>query len=240
MKKKDDAPQIQRLSMVSSQEFIPTGSAELDGLLGGGLARGRILELFGQPGTGKTHLVTQLVAQATTSNYRVLYVDSEFALSGARTADLGVDNTKVDYIADSNLERVTELLIASVGKYDIIVLDSLAELIPLTVDTQQVGETAIGLFAREIKHWVVKFRPRLGTSKTAFIATNQYRSPVGMYARVESPGGKAWHHCVDMQLYLQANKGDILPDKSGHHVTATLTKSRLSAPHQSIKLTIRY
>jgi recombination protein RecA len=172
-----------------------------------------------------------------------LLVDAEFSFNKQRAVDMGVNTKNVDYIADANLERVSELLIASVGKYDLIILDSLAYLTPLTVDVNQVGETSIGLFARLVKHWIVKFRPRLGISKTAFIAINQYRAPVGMYAKLESPGGKAWQHAVDLKLYLTTGSADKIVKNSaqiGHWLKVRVVKSKVSKPFFETKIKILY
>lgn len=234
-------PQVASLLDKLDEQFISSGIAELDSLLGGGFARGRITELWGAEGVGKTQLVTQLMAHC--KDLKILYVDAEFSFNAQRAATVGVNSKNVDYIADARLERVCELLVASVGKYDLIILDSLAYLTPLTVDTNEIGETSIGLYARLIKHWIVKFRPRLGVSKTAFIAINQYRAPIGLYAKAESPGGKAWQHAIDVKLYLTTNSADKIMNGSeriGHWLHIESKKNKLAAPFQQTKLKILY
>lgn len=234
-------PTIRRLSDKADEQFITSGIRQLDELIGG-LPRGRIIELWGTEGTGKTHLATQIMANVS-KDMKVLYCDTEFALNRQRTADLGVNTKNVDYIADARLERITELIINSVGKYDLIILDSLAYLTPQTVDTQEVGENSIGLFARLIKHWIVKFRPRLGVSKTAFIAINQFRAPFGLYTKPEPPGGKSWAHAVDVRLYLHTNSADKI-DKDGirigHWLHLEVKKSKVSIPFKETKVKIIY
>lgn len=239
---KKNEPKIASLDSKTDERFIPTGIKELDEILGGGIYRGRITELWGEQGVGKTHVVTTIMANMS-KDQKVLYIDSEFALNKDRVAELGADPKNIDYIASSHLEMVCELMIDQVGKYDLIILDSLAFLTPLTVDTQDVGENAIGLFSRLIKNWVVKFRPRLGQSKTAFIAINQYRKPIGMYVKPESPGGTSWHHVVDVKIWLSSNAADKImkgTERTGHYVHAEVRKNKLGKPFQKTKFAVKY
>lgn len=234
-------PQITRLDKKSDEEFLSSGIAELDELVGG-IPRSRITEFWGQESVGKTTLLIRILAHLSQTR-KVLFVDSEFALNANRAAALGVNMKNVDYIQDARLERVCELILASVGKYDVIMLDSLPYLTPLTVDSQDIGENAIGLTARLIKHWVIKLRPRLGVSKTALLVVNQYRTPFGMYAKPEPPGGKAYHHAVDVRLYLTSNSTDKIKSgtqTTGHWVHAKVVKSKVSPPFKETKIKIEY
>lgn len=231
MPKKTNEPSIGKLSEQDEVSYIPSGIQEFDDMLGG-LPRGRVTEVWGKEGVGKTYMVSKMLAH--NSDKKVLLIDSEFAVDKKRIEQLGGDLGNINFIADARLERVAELMIDSIGKYDLIVLDSLASLTPLTVEKQEVGENAIGLFARLVKHWAVKFRPQLGESKTAFVATNQYRSPIGMYATAEPPGGKAWHHVVDLRLLVSKNNSSSLIKQNGklvgHDVKVEIKKSRLGKP----------
>ncbi len=234
-------PEVGKLSSKDDESFIATGIKELDGLVGG-LARGRITELWGAEGVGKTYTVSKIMAHIS-KDHTILFVDTEYALNKQRTADLGAVLENIDFLQDSRLERVAELLIASVGQYDVIVLDSLAYLTPKSVDSQEVGENAIGLFARQIKHWVVKFRPRLGASKTAFVVVNQYRKPFGMYAKAEPPGGTSWNHAVDVRIHMTANSADKIMDgtkRIGHYVNLEVKKSKVSVPFLKSKFKVEY
>ena len=241
-KKQSEEPAITTLEDKKAEEFIATGIPELDEVIGGGVYRGRITEVWGQESTGKTNLVTRILANVS-KDHKILFVDTEFALNKERVRALGADPKNISYIADSRLERVAELLIDAVGKYDLVILDSLAYLTPTTVDNAEVGENAIGLFARQIKHWVVKFRPRLGMSDTAFIAINQYRAPFGLYARTEPPGGKSWLHAVDVRLLLSTNSTDKIMSgttQTGHWVHVEVKKSKVSAPFVKTKYKLVY
>lgn len=239
--KKTDEPTVRALSEKQAESFIESGIPAIEELVGG-IPRGRILELWGAESVGKTHLVTTLMVNLS-SNHKILFIDTEFALNKERVEALGVKSKNVDYIADANLERVCELVVQSVGKYDLIILDSLAYLTPLTVDTNEIGETSIGLYARLLKHWIIKLRPRLGVSKTALIATNQYRAPIGLYVRPEPPGGKAWAHAVDVRLYLTTASKDKITKEGrvvGHHINVQVKKSKVSPPHTESKIKVEY
>lgn len=246
VKAKEQEPGITKLSDKKDEEFIPTGVEELDSIIGGGFYRGRITEVWGQEGCGKTTLVCTMLANAS-KDLKILYVDSEFALNKRRVEALGANTKNISFIQDARLERVCELLIDSVGKYDLIILDSLAYLTPSSIDEQSVGENAIGLFARQIKHWVVKFRPRLGISDTAMVVINQYRKPLGMYAKAESPGGTSFHHAVDVRLLLTTSSVDKIEKKvegatvrAGHWVHVEVKKSKVSQPFVKTKYKLIY
>lgn len=237
----NEEPQIISLDQKLEERFIKTGVEAVDDLIGG-IPRGRITEVWGQEATGKTHLVSTILANVS-KDHKVLYVDTEFALNRDRVKSLGAEIDNISYIADSRLERVAELLVDSVGKYDLIVLDSLAYLTPTTIDNAEVGENAIGLFARQIKHWVVKFRPRLGVSDTACIVVNQYRKPLGLYAKTESPGGASFHHAVDVRLFLTTNSADKITKAGvtvGHWVHIEVKKSKVSKPYIKTKFKLEY
>ena len=240
--KKTEQPKISSLSDKADERFIPTGIKELDEILGGGVYRGRITELWGAEGIGKTHVATKLLANLS-KDQNVLYIDSEFALNKERVKELGADPDHINYVAHAHLEEVCELMIREVGNYDVIILDSLPALTPLVIDTEAVGGNTIAIFARLIKHWIVKFRPRLGTSKTAFVAINQYRPSIGLYAKIEPPGGMVWRHAVDVRVYLTSNSGDKVEkagQRTGHYVHAELRKNKLGRPFQKTKFLVEY
>jgi len=240
-KKVSDEPEITGLVDKQPEEFLESGIPEIDELIGG-IPRRRITELWGAENAGKTYTASKIMAQVS-QKYKVLYIDSEFALNKDRIDKLGANMENIDFVADARLERVCELMINSIDKYDLIILDSLAHLTPLTVDTAEVGENAIGLFSRLIKHWVVKFRPRLGVSKTAFIAVNQYRKPFGLYAKAESPGGTSWHHATDVRLLLTSNSSDKVVSggkQTGQNINLEVKKSKVSTPHTHTKFKLEY
>lgn len=241
MTKKDDEIVVGTLADKADESFIQSGVKELDELIGG-IPRGRITEFWGKEGCGKSHLASLIMANIS-KTHKVLFVDSEFSLNKSRVESLGALPENIDYYASSHLEEVCQLIIDSVGKYDLIILDSLAFLTPNTVANSEMGERAIGLFSLLIKQWVLKFRPKLGTSKTAFIAINQYRPSIGLYVVEESPGGKAWHHATDVRIRLSTASVDKIMDKKvqlGHWVHLIVKKSKVSQPFIESKTKIMY
>lgn len=241
-KKASIDPTIISLNDKIEELFIPTGIKELDSIIGGGVYRGRITEIWGQEAVGKTNLVTRILANLS-KDQKVLFCDSEFALNKERVKALGADPSNISYLADARLERVAETMLAAIGKFDVIILDSIASLTPMSIEENEVGTNFVGIFARLIKGWALKFRPRLGVSKTAMIVINQYRSPVGMYAKAEPPGGRQWHHAVDVRIRLTTNSSDKImkgSERVGHYVHAEVLKSKVSQPYQKSKYELRY
>lgn len=224
--------------------YLPTGVEEVDSLIGGGWARGRITELWGNPGTGKSYLLSKTMANLG-AKQKALYIDSEFSLYKPRLEQVGVDFKKVDIVQDGRLEKVTEYVIANVGLYDLIIIDSLAKFIPMTVDTSEVGDNAIGLFARQVKHFEAKLKPRLAKSTTALVVINQARAGMGMYAPSKPQGGFAWEHAIDIRVKLTKDVAlekqvDGKKQRVGHWVEARVEKSRLTQPFISTKFKLIY
>lgn len=231
------------LSDLRDEEYLPTGVKELDDMIGG-FARGRITEVWGNPGIGKSYLLAKTMA---TNKGKILYCDAEFSLVKQRLIDLGVDISRVEYMQDGRLENVTERIIEAVGTFDIIILDSLAKLIPMTVETSEIGSNAIGLFARQVKHFEAKLKPKLAVSKTALVVINQARAGMGMMQPSKPQGGFAWEHSIDIRLKLSRGlKSKVIQQVegekrvTGHWVTVTVEKSRLTPPYLTTKFLLNY
>lgn len=234
---------IVSLDKKADEVFVSSGIAELDSLVGG-FPRSRITELWGKESVGKTFLAMKLMANLS-KGHKVLFIDSEYSLNKDRVVAVGADPANVDYVADSRLEAVCELLVEKVASntYDVIILDSLALLTPMAVSDSEVGENNIGLFSRQIKHWIVKFRPQLAKSKTAFIVINQYREAIGLYTTLKPPGGTAWFHSCDLRLYLQSGSADkIVKDKEqiGQWTHVTVKKNKLGKPGGTTKFKLLF
>lgn len=209
-----------------------------------GWPRGRITEVWGNPGVGKSYLLARTMAANPGTT---LYCDAEFSLVKQRLVDLGVDISKVEYLQDGRLENVTERILEAVGRFDLIILDSLAKLIPMTVEEQRVGENAIGLFARQVKHFEAKLKPKLAVSQTAFVVTNQARAGMGFMSPARPQGGYAWEHSIDIRLKLSKGANNKVHKQvdgqkvhTGHWVTATIEKSRLTPPYLQTKFLLNY
>lgn len=242
--KKAEVASITKLSKKQDESFISSSYPELDAIMGGGFPRGRVTEVSGNEGVGKTYLVTKLMASLS-KDYKILFCDAEFSLNKDRVNKLGANPENIDYYADSRLEDVAEQITKNIGKYDVIILDSLASLIPMTIENQEVGESSnIGLFSRLIKQFVMKMRPQLGRSQTALIVINQMRKGIGPYVKNEPPGGMAWSHVCDIRLRLSANNSkDKIESggvRTGHWVRAECTKNKCAPPHINTKFKLEY
>jgi RecA/RadA recombinase len=117
----------------------------------------------------------------------------------------------------------------------------------MTVEGQEVGENAIGLFARQVKHFEAKLKPRLARSKTAMVVINQARAGFGPMAPAKPQGGFAWEHAIDLRIKLWKNQGsaiekqkDGIKNRVGHWCTATVEKSRITPPFLKTKFEVFY
>lgn len=227
------------LSQLKDVKFISSGIAEIDELIGG-YAIGRITELWGNPGVGKSHAIAK--ALAGLDGKKALYVDAEFALVKERLVALGVDTKKVDVVQDARLEMVADMIVDSIGKYDMIIIDSLAALTPMTIGASETGTNTIGLFARQVKHFVAKLKPKLALSKTAVVVINQARAGIGVMVKQKPQGGFAWEHGVDVRLRFSTKSSDKidLKGRQGHRVTVSVDKSRLTPPRITAQFEVIY
>lgn len=245
MAKKNDELRVGKLTDLPKEEFVSTGISEVDTLLGGGFPKGRITQIWGNPGVGKSYLLAKTMAELAG---RTLYIDAEFALNSARLQNLGVDFDKVDHIASSELEKIAEYTVENAHRYELIIIDTLAKLTPMTVMTNEVGTSAIGLAARQIAHFEAKLRPKLYEHRVVLVGINQVRANFGFGPVTTQPfGGWSWGHTVDLSLKLSkgAQNKIVKQEKGvkreiGHWVTVKVEKSRLTAPHQETKFPLMY
>jgi recombination protein RecA len=244
-KKKTETAAVGTLADIPEEGFVETGVAEVDKLLGGGFPRRRITQIYGMPGVGKGYLLTRTMAL---NKHRVLYIDAEFALNGARTEAMGVDLSKVDHMPNSMLEEVAEYIVANIDKYDLVIIDSLAALTPMTIAQNEVGSSSIGLAARQIGHFNAKLRPKLYKSEAAVIGINQVRANLGFgQAETQAFGGWSWGHTVDLSLKLFKGNANsvskqVAGDKRqvGHWCSVKVDKSRISEAGAETRFYIDY
>lgn len=237
--------EVQSLDDLTDEEFLSSGVQEIDDLIGG-FARGRLTEVWGTPGVGKSHMIAKALASLS-EGQTALYIDAEYSAVKSRMQELGVDSKKVSVVQDARLERVADLVVDSVGEYDIIVIDSLAALVPMTQLAAETGTNVIGLFARQVKHFIAKLKPKLAVSKTAMVVINQARAGMGMMAPQEPQGGFAWKHGIDVRLKLSLPKGSKIEKTVkkvkgvvGHRVKVDVQKSRLTPPSLTTEFELIY
>lgn len=228
-------------------EVIPTGSLALDLALGiGGIPRGRIIEIYGPESGGKTTLALHIVAQAQKAGGVAAFVDAEHALDPVYARQLGVD---VDNLLLSQPDtgeqalEIVELLVRS-GAVDVIVVDSVAALVPRAEIEGEMGDAHVGLQARLMSQALRKLTGVLSKSNTSAIFINQIREKVGvMYGNPEvTTGGRALKFYSSIRLDVR-RKGQ--PIKKGDQAIANVvrvkvTKNKLAPPFREAELELYF
>jgi len=218
---------------------ISTGSLSLDIALGGcGIPRGRIIEIFGPESSGKTTLTLHIVACAQKNNGIAAFIDAEHALDPSWAKKLGVDLESLLVSQPSSGEeamRITEMLISS-NAVDVIVIDSVAALVPEKELQGEIGDSHVGLQARLMSQSLRKLTGAIAKSKTSVIFINQIREKIGvMFGSPETtPGGRALKfYCscrIDVRRVGQIKEGE---EVIGQRVKAKVVKNKVAPPFRA-------
>ncbi|MGM0567659.1 MAG: recombinase RecA, partial [Elusimicrobiota bacterium] len=215
---------------------IPTGSLTLDLAMGvGGIPRGRIVEIFGPEASGKTTLSLEIVAQAQKQGGNAAYIDAEHALDPAYCKNIGVDVDNLliaqpDY-GEQALE-VAEALVRS-GAVDVVVVDSVAALVPRAELEGEMGDSHMGLQARLMSQALRKLTATISKSTTTTIFVNQLREKIGvMFGNPETtPGGRALKFYSSVRLDIR-RIGAIKSgsDSIGNRARVKIVKNKVAPP----------
>jgi len=225
-------------------EVISTGSIAVDLALGvGGLPRGRIVEIYGPEASGKTTLALSVIAEAQKRGGQCAFVDAEHALDPARAEIIGVDLDNLLMSQPDTGEQaleITETLIRS-GAIDVIVVDSVAALVPRIELEGEMGEAVMGSQARLMSQALRKLTGAISKSKTVLIFTNQLRQKIGvMFGNPETtPGGLALKFYSSVRIDLR--RIDILKDGEkviGSRHRARIVKNKVAPPLRVAELDI--
>ena len=232
--------------VVDKVEAISTGSITLNAAVGiGGVPRGRVVEIYGPESSGKTTLTLHIIAEAQKTGGQAAFIDAEHAFDPAYAKKLGVDFESLYFSQPDNGEQaleITDILVRS-GELDVIVIDSVAALVPRAELEGDMGDSHMGLQARLMSQALRKLTGSVKKSKTSVIFINQLRHKIGvMFGSPETTtGGNALKFYCSLRLDIRRigsiKDGDAI---IGNRTRVKVVKNKMSSPGRMCEFDIMY